>query len=1641
MDDKIIELEEKVVDTNVDKFANWFKENPEKILGDILTKTSTIRGKENPFTYTTVISDKEKLFALDIPDYMQVSNDDPLVSTEQEEVTDTKATLKEKKKLKKVGEKSEKDNAEIIKRFGKPFTPSTNIWSYDEVDETYNGDRYDQDGNLIEKAITESEKQAYVLYIKRFTDKEIKGGFKKYVIEDTKENRLKLMKEGSLAFDNTENEEFRRFKPIFYYASGNIREKIQALKNGKDFYVNYFGEDVYENQLSVLNEKLEIVNEKKLTLTSKDPKKRIYIKVDGGFANKIKVSPCIPINEESYYYSDRRTSPSWIRKENGVIEWKVNKTAKGYAPEKRKGRSANAYKGIEGAEFGSYKMTLREAFIFWYKDFSRWTASDYNIIYPIGVNYQNVMDWFVNGKGQQKKNIPDKYKEESIEGAVVVKNTWFAKLQEIKDIGNKLFALFLEIGLQEKDIINIVTTWNTKYNSFLNYNVNRVPVLFQFVKNVGGGTEQMDIRTEKRRAIGFNMLTGSSCLAYGVGMGKTFASIFTLGQNLDLGLCKKPLIIVPNSVYPQFLQEIKFLLPQYKVNGLFNLKGILSTLANNVEDNSITIISKSSLDSLGFSNKETGDKLLKRYNEILKQGDDEEDENATKKTEKKKVSDFQKFKEFLGVVQSNSTVFFDKIGWDYLVIDEAHNFKNLFASVKGKLKEDEGESGNEKIGKTRQSSGFKIKGRQSPTAVKIFAIAQYVQMQNRNGNCLLLTATPFTNTPLEIYSMLSLIRYDFLKANGYGSIQDFFEFFAEIGNVSAVTTALKPVNKTVVTGFKNVVAMQGIIYALIDKPTKEEEASKVERPNKIVLPMWDKRVANQTIKVSESNQVTTLLKMTSTQNELWERLTTYSEGKLKYAELSAQEYWNNSKCSSIKKMVKNAIKQAEEGETPANYDSGGIQSVFTLTYGRSIALSPYLYRFFPVEKNPTPAEFVQASPKIEYAVECIKTVKEHHEKTKTPMSGQVIFMTKGTDCFNYITDYCVQYLGFKQNEVGIIASKNYIGKNGKKTKDEVQDAFLGRRLDVSDPLNPKYVDIPDEERVKVLVGSTAIKEGVNLQFYSTCLYVCEVDWNPTDMTQLEGRIWRQKNAFENVRIVIPLLENSLDAFIYNKLKEKTGRINQIWERDGSNEFDVKEIDTEEMTRQVSRSPRQIADLIKKQKVKEFNEKLTEYTIQYNSFREVRKLSGEVIDVYNKIDSYGTYNSKNPLQIVWNFLNTFRPSLIDKPLVKDKEDSYRKLFSPTPTQESRALKINPNELNYSYEDLTELMNQFRKDAIIEYPRGYMSGWKEQKEKPIPTFKLGEKVTFETRRGAKEGKVIEVFEDNDRYTPNPLLISYDIQVGTDPDNVTEDIKVIDNKMVSLDNPIKEVENVDLGGTPFNIGSKKAIETIYDIRLWFQQKPNNLEQTLDYYSKYSSPFYVALEGYNFRQYIDSFLSFAKIKDFFYDEYLKPKGYDLKWTRWVKEINDYWKNNLIPLGVKNEDELTIKLKELKTKTSTLETQLKEIDSDEYFQELKIEAELEIKQRAKDGDKPLNPIEGARLFATPNPDYLGNGYLDIFTEKYLKKKESKVEEAKIVEEKPKELSLIDKKIKVFEMIVKTSKGAKKDLLEKKITVFKMFRK
>jgi superfamily II DNA/RNA helicase len=183
-------------------------------------------------------------------------------------------------------------------------------------------------------------------------------------------------------------------------------------------------------------------------------------------------------------------------------------------------------------------------------------------------------------------------------------------------------------------------------------------------------------------------------------------------------------------------------------------------------------------------------------------------------------------------------------------------------------------------------------------------------------------------------------------------------------------------------------------------------------------------------------------------------------------------------------------------------------------------------------------------------MDCIKSVKAWHEQHQETASGQVIYMNRGKLFFPLIKEYLEKEVGYKRgvmydkvkvDEVEIISSE--INDTRKET---IKEAFL-------------------DGVVKIIIGTATIREGIDLQKRGTVIYNCYPEWNPTDIRQLEGRIWRQGNQFQYVRIVMPLVQDSMDVFVFQKLEEKTSRINDIWFRgDRGNVLDLESMDPEEI---------------------------------------------------------------------------------------------------------------------------------------------------------------------------------------------------------------------------------------------------------------------------------------------------------------------------------------------------------------------------------------------------------------------------------------------------------------------------------------------
>ncbi len=91
-----------------------------------------------------------------------------------------------------------------------------------------------------------------------------------------------------------------------------------------------------------------------------------------------------------------------------------------------------------------------------------------------------------------------------------------------------------------------------------------------------------------------------------------------------------------------------------------------------------------------------------------------------------------------------------------------------------------------------------------------------------------------------------------------------------------------------------------------------------------------------------------------------------------------------------------------------------------------------------------------------------------------------------------------------------------------------------------------------EGRIRVLLGSTAkMGEGTNVQTRLVALHHLDAPWRPADIEQREGRIVRQGNQNEYVKIFRYVTEGSFDAYMWQTLETKCRFITQVMTGDAT----------------------------------------------------------------------------------------------------------------------------------------------------------------------------------------------------------------------------------------------------------------------------------------------------------------------------------------------------------------------------------------------------------------------------------------------------------------------------------------------------------
>lgn len=649
----------------------------------------------------------------------------------------------------------------------------------------------------------------------------------------------------------------------------------------------------------------------------------------------------------------------------------------------------------------------------------------------------------------------------------------------------ELFNRYIQEGLPQEDKERLQSTWNRIYNATVHADYKKLPL---FIDGMSTFKNNQRFMLYKQQVEGVSRLLskGNGLLAYEVGVGKTAAGIVTTMGQLQTGRCKRPLIIVPNQVYKKWVNDFRELFPDVKINELYNLSEKYidkhfdeRTHSLLIEPGSVTVITDSALQKITFSDAVCSKELAEDFSyllgvsDALHSGDDKEKAKAYQKilNEIGKASRVQVKKLPEGREQriQQSYIFFDECGFDNVVIDEAHRYKNLFTIPRPKR----GDKG------AREFEGLGT-GKPSIRAEKVFGITTLIQRRNEDRNVFLLTATPFTNNPLEVYSMLSYMgRKELINRHIY-DVRDFCTEFAQTKFEYSVkpTGDIEP--KQVMKNFRGQKKLKNLVFEYIDVVSAKEAG--IERPE------------------GERHPI--------------------------YLELSPLQ-------QRIIKLEQDAIAASDDPSV----------TLKAMTTMRTCTLSPALLEpddFASVEDIviPPKSQIVESSPKLSWVC---NTVADLYKQK--PECGQFIYMPQGKDCFDEVKKYLIKQ-GIPDDAIDYIHSTH----NGSaEDKDKISARFNNK-----------------EDKLKILIGTATVAEGIDLNGNSIVEYNTMLGWNPTESIQVEGRIWRQGNEQGKVHIMYPLMENSIDALIYQKHDEKASRINSVLSKtdDGKDAIDTDEINPE-----------------------------------------------------------------------------------------------------------------------------------------------------------------------------------------------------------------------------------------------------------------------------------------------------------------------------------------------------------------------------------------------------------------------------------------------------------------------------------------------
>lgn len=704
---------------------------------------------------------------------------------------------------------------------------------------------------------------------------------------------------------------------------------------------------------------------------------------------------------------------------------------------------------------------------------------------------------------------------------------------------------------------------------------------------VQGMNPELKLHTYQRSFVRQMARDFSGINGFDVGLGKTFTALASVQYVQSIGVKKRTMFVLPSSVLSNWRKEA---MRAYKSidDCLFvglreNKDGNLTANSKFYDEDLMSIISnkpnKIFISFEAFERIKLKDETIAHFETHIRSVDSSFVEDESKKNEEKTQAKLEGLTAVLSE-KTGAAPYLEQLGIDSIVIDEAHAYKNSSA-----VREFKG-------GKYLSTSG--MSGRGIDAQCKAWFIRG---MSDRKDGVLLLTATPITNSPLEVYSMMSLAvgheRVNSL-AMGVSGADDFMNAVCVMEDEEEESIDGQMSNKRVFKGLSNPGMLRNLISDVATVKTADDVGAQIVVPdeeteetsvtldqystNKLAiykgayrhamdlirdraLPFGPNAASYDYVKkqFGESDDVIAhpfnlINKMTMliADPDLDMQYTKYVVGKdQKEALDKVLSAWNAKKPKEDKGRTSPHTQESDYSlKIKKNKETRVETAVYTIQV-RAWADNENVYidstdwktqEAFEVlaEKHGLGLDCIM-SPKMAAMIENLKRENAHVRGVnasgeKAPYAKQIIFCDI-LGVHNKMRKLITKHLGISNSQIAIVT--------GQRNNDAADI------LDVQNNFND-YGD----DNYRIIIANKKAEVGINLQVGTQAIHHYTIGWTPDSLQQRNGRGVRQGNKTEKVTVYHYDAQGTFDSAKRTLVNNKADWIGELMEGQGAESIKI-----------------------------------------------------------------------------------------------------------------------------------------------------------------------------------------------------------------------------------------------------------------------------------------------------------------------------------------------------------------------------------------------------------------------------------------------------------------------------------------------------